>query len=715
MPEHFDRADLVIDEVLRRVGRRLVVGMPIGIGKPIALVNELYRRAAGDPAIDLTFLTGLTLTRPRARSPLEHRFLDPFVERVFGDDPEPAYVEALRSNTLPPNIRVSEFFFTPGSALDWPTSQQQHLADNFTEVTRALLARGINVVLQLVASRRQDGQRQFSLGSNPDVAAELVPEMRRRATAQAPIAIVGQVHPDMPFMLGDACVEPGTFDLLLEHPRYDYRLYGPPNLPLSDIDHAIGLHVSSLLADGGTLQIGIGEFGDAVCYATLLRHQRNEDWQRAVAALASPATRALSQSIGGSAPFVTGLFGCSEMFLDQLLDLARAGILRREVYDCLPIERALASGALGERFDADVLERLLDHGLDPHLDAASFALLQRCGVLHSSARYEAGCIVREDGRRIEADLSRAEVRRDLAATLGRRLKGGAVLHAAFLLGPQSFYAALRELPESERARFLMNTVGRVNRLGEAQRELHRLQRRGARFINTTMMVTLLGAAVSDGLEDGRVVSGVGGQMDFILQARELPDARSILCLRATREKDGLVQSNLRMAYGYTTVPRHLRDIVVTEYGAADLRDRTDAEVIAALLEIADSRFQPQLLAEAQRAGKVARSYRIPDHARHNTPQRLAGLMRPLRARGQFSEYPFGTDFSKEEIALARALPRLAAAAATPMGRAALLWRAAVHRRGGRFAAELARMDLDAPRSWRERLDRRLVSWALAGG
>ena len=36
--------------------------------------------------------------------------------------------------------------------------------------------------------------------------------------------------------------------------------------------------------------------------------------------------------------------------------------------------------------------------------------------------------------------------------------------------------------------------------------LERLQRRDARFFNSCMMATALGAAVSDGLEDGRVVS-----------------------------------------------------------------------------------------------------------------------------------------------------------------------------------------------------------------
>lgn len=36
-------------------------------------------------------------------------------------------------------------------------------------------------------------------------------------------------------------------------------------------------------------------------------------------------------------------------------------------------------------------------------------------------------------------------------------------------------------------------------------------------------------------------------------------------------------------YGHVTIPRHLRDIVITEYGVADLRAQTDSEVIKRLL------------------------------------------------------------------------------------------------------------------------------------
>src|ERR1700674_2926113 len=116
-----------------------------------------------------------------------------------------------------------------------------------------------------------------------------------------------------------------------------------------------------------------------------------------------------------------------------------------------------------------------------------------------------------------------------------------------------------------------------------------------------MMATLLGAVISDGLDDGRVVSGVGGQYNFVSQAFALNDARSIITLKSTHEAGGKTVSNMRWSYGHETIPRHLRDIVVTEYGVADLRGKADQDVVAAMLSISDSRFQPELLRQAKDA------------------------------------------------------------------------------------------------------------------
>jgi hypothetical protein len=259
----------------------------------------------------------------------------------------------------------------------------------------------------------------------------------------------------------------------------------------------------------------------------------------------------------------------------------------------------------------------------------------------------------------------------------------------------------------------MRGVAFINQLYGPDHELRVLQRRHARFINTTMMVTLLGAAVSDTLESGRVVSGVGGQYNFVAMAHALPDARSILCLRATRNRAGRTTSNFLWSYAQETIPRHLRDVVISEYGIADLRGRTDEEVIAALLNIADSRFQPELLARARAAGKIRADYQIPPAHRHNLPQRLSSALAPFRTRGFFSEYPFGTDLSGEEIALARALRFLEAHSGSAAARLVIALRALAHGapRPDQRAA-LQRMGLDAPHGPAQRLQRRLIALAL---
>ena len=260
----------------------------------------------------------------------------------------------------------------------------------------------------------------------------------------------------------------------------------------------------------------------------------------------------------------------------------------------------------------------------------------------------------------------------------------------------------------------MRAISFVNELYGHEWELKVAQRRHARFVNTTMMVTGLGAAVSDALADGRVVSGVGGQYNFVAMAHALPDARSILCVRATRESRGEVTSSIPWSYGHATIPRHLRDIVVTEYGIADLRGRTDREVVEALLAIMDSRFQERFVADAQRAGKLPRDYRLPDAVRSNHPQQLQERFAPWRARELFEDLPFGSDITPEEVVLGKALRGLQAATHSWPGKVSATLRALLaDATAPQLQPYLARMELTAPRSFNERLQRGLVVVALA--
>jgi len=226
-----------------------------------------------------------------------------------------------------------------------------------------------------------------------------------------------------------------------------------------------------------------------------------------------------------------------------------------------------------------------------------------------------------------------------------------------------------------------------------------------------MMATLLGAVISDALEDGQVVSGVGGQYNFVAQAFALADARSIMVLRATRTAKRRTQSNIFWNYGHTTIPRHLRDILVTEYGIADLRGKTDRDVIAAMLAIADSRFQDELTRRAKDAGKIEKSFELPAACRDNTPERMARVLGQARAQGLLPLFPFGSDFTPAEERLIPALKRLRVA--PPIELAALLAR-------GLFSAAttkdvqdcLARMNLAQPSGVLQHIEAALLRGAL---
>ena len=292
----------------------------------------------------------------------------------------------------------------------------------------------------------------------------------------------------------------------------------------------------------------------------------------------------------------------------------------------------------------------------------------------------------------------------------KREVDGALLHAGFFVGSHAFYRALREMPATEREKLQMKAIGFVNEL-YGDEDGKRRARVKARFINTAMMTTLLGAVVSDTLADGKVVSGVGGQYNFVAQAFALPDARSIIMLRATRTAAGRTSSNIVWEYPETTIPRHLRDIVVTEYGIADLRGKGDRDTIAAMLSIADARFQDELLQRAKRAGKIEPSFAIPPEWRANTPEQVARMLRPARIAGHLPLFPFGTDFTPVEQQLIPALQRLRTA--SRLGLAAMALDGLRAQPDADALACLKRMDLAQPRRVADRIAALVLGGALA--
>jgi hypothetical protein len=310
VPRRFDDVGECVDAALRRLGNRLVIAAPLAIGKPNGLLNEFYRRAARDPKLHLTLFTALSLNRPTAHSELEARFLEPFVARVFGDYPDLDYVTAARAGRLPPNVEVREFYLQAGAWLGVESVQQHYMSVNYTHVVRDLVTLGVNVLAQEIATRSVAAGDEYSLSSNPDLTLDVLQHFDAARAAGHDVLMIGAVNRRMPFMLGEAVVPESRFDFLLDHARYEHDLYCPPNLPLSDVEHAIGLNAAALVRDGGTLQLGIGELGDAIVYALQLRQQHNETFRQALAAVVSPnvaparldSLAASSRSSGASMP-----------------------------------------------------------------------------------------------------------------------------------------------------------------------------------------------------------------------------------------------------------------------------------------------------------------------------------------------------------------------------------------------------------------------------
>lgn len=647
MTDHLDDLEDAVDWLLQRVDGPLRIAAPLALGKPHRLLNALYRRIEPLPARPLQLYTALSLNPPAVHGDgLEARFMGPFADRHFGRDfVRLAYADAMARDALPGHVQVEEFYMQSGALLRSRQAQSSYTSLNYTHAADAVAQRAPHAIVQKVA--RRDGSARLSLSCNNDISQDTLAAMAARGLPRP--LMIAEVDPQLPWLGGSATVEEGFFDLVVAPPGPWPALFGLPRQPVSDADHAIGLYASTLVRDGGTLQIGIGTLADALSHALVLRHTDNARYRRVLHALDPHlASHPLVTEIGGLGPFEAGLYGCSEMLNEGFRMLVQCGVIKRKVHD------------------------------DP-------ALMQR---LH-------------DGRACAGDQ----------ATLAAE---GEYLHGAFYLGSPAFYQWLRTLPEDECRAIGMRRISEINQLYGGNEALKRLQRRHARFFNSCMIATALGAAASDGLEDGRVVSGVGGQYNFVAMAHALPDARSVLMFRAARDNAGRRESNVRWNYGHATIARHLRDIYLNEYGIADLRARTDGDCVQAMASITEAPFQADLLRQAWDARKLAgRAHPCERDLQRNTPQALAAALAPFRADGTLPDYPLGSDFDAVEQRLVKALGWLKSNTQTRGAGLRVAWAALWQRAGHADAASLRRMGLEAPRDVGGRLNARLLRLALA--
>ena len=115
-------------------------------------------------------------------------------------------------------------------------------------------------------------------------------------------------------------------------------------------------------------------------------------------------------------------------------------------------------------------------------------------------------------------------------------------------------------------------------------------------LNGALEVDLQGQVVADTIR-GAQYSGIGGHEDFVSGAALGDDDRSLLCLPSTSIVAGRRVSRIlrTLAPGsIVTTPRHQVDVIVTEFGAAELGGRTVEERAARLVAIAHPDFRAEL-------------------------------------------------------------------------------------------------------------------------
>jgi len=112
-------------------------------------------------------------------------------------------------------------------------------------------------------------------------------------------------------------------------------------------------------------------------------------------------------------------------------------------------------------------------------------------------------------------------------------------------------------------------------------------------INSVLELDLTGQFNSETV-GGRHVGVIGGQSDFMRGAIRSPGGRNIVVLEATARKGTISRIVPRLSDGVVTAARAEADIIVTEYGIAELRGRTLQERARALIAVAHPDFHHQL-------------------------------------------------------------------------------------------------------------------------
>ena len=118
-------------------------------------------------------------------------------------------------------------------------------------------------------------------------------------------------------------------------------------------------------------------------------------------------------------------------------------------------------------------------------------------------------------------------------------------------------------------------------------------------INSALEVDLTGQVCADSLGH-KFYSGIGGQVDFIRGAKRSQGGKAIICLPSTAVEGTVSRIVPQLSEGSGVVTtRGDVDVIITEYGLANMHGKTIRERVLSLIAIANPKFRNELLDAAK--------------------------------------------------------------------------------------------------------------------
>ena len=211
-------ADFAVQKVSS--GDRVLIGS--GCGEAQALVRALVQ--ASDKLNDVEVMQALPL------GPAPHA--------------DKQYTASFRANTL---------FIGPGLRDAVSEARADYTPLLLSQAARLFKSRELPIDVAMVTVTPPDEHGLCSLGVSVDAT---------RAAAKAAKIVIAQVNSQMPYVLGDSFLHVNQITWLVEHD--EPLLEMPPLDEPDDVTEQIAAHVSRLVPDGATLQVGIGRIPDAI-------------------------------------------------------------------------------------------------------------------------------------------------------------------------------------------------------------------------------------------------------------------------------------------------------------------------------------------------------------------------------------------------------------------------------------------------------------------